>query len=125
MMMIDDGELDLSLYAGGGSDQADEVADTHRDEQITFVSIPLASAPRRLSRTLAALRPVCVVLGVTAAPVMAILGCVGLTLPATAPLNQVATVLLCAAVIGLGLALVSAQGERAGLTAAEGTTGKK
>jgi hypothetical protein len=125
MMMIDDGELDLSLYAGGVYDQADEAADTRRDEQITFVSIPLAPAPRRLSRTLAALRPVCVVLGVTAAPVMAIMGCVGLTLPAASPLNRMATALLCAAVIGLVLALVSAQGERAGLTTAEGTTGKK
>ena len=48
MMMIDDGELDLSLYARGASDRSDEAADTPEDARITLISIPLASAPRRL-----------------------------------------------------------------------------
>ncbi len=117
-MMIDDGELDLGLYAGGASDHSDEVADTPEDARIALISIPLASAPRRLPRAMAALRTLCVVLGVTAAPVMAILGCVGLALPAAAPLNRAATTLLCAAVIGLGLALVMAHGARPGLATA-------
>lgn len=79
---------------------------------------PTASrAPSSLLRLLEPLLDACVIGGVTLAPLLSVLGCVGLIFPAQAALHQIATGLLYAAMIWLGFSLAVAhllRGERQG-----------
>jgi hypothetical protein len=65
---------------------------------------PRAGLPRPLRPLLDA----CVLGGVTMTPVLSILGWVGLMLPIDSAMHQIATALLCVAMIWLGFALVAA-----------------
>ncbi|SRR5260221_14742685 len=72
-------------------------------------SMKRAPQPRAgLQRLLRSLLDICVLGGVTMTPVLSILGWVGLMLPIDSALHQIATVLLCVAMIWLGFALVAA-----------------
>ncbi len=65
-------------------------------------------APASLRRLMRALLDGCVIGGVTLAPVLSVLGCVGLILPAHTVLHQLATALLYAAVVWLFFSLSAA-----------------
>jgi hypothetical protein len=68
-----------------------------------------APQPRAvMPRLVRSLLDVCVLGGVTMTPVLSILGWVGLMLPIDSAMHQVATALLCVAMIWLGFALVVA-----------------
>jgi hypothetical protein len=70
-------------------------------------SVMPASRPS-VSRLLRPLLDACVFGGVIVAPLLSILGWVGLLLPIDSALHQIATALLCVAIIWLGFALVAA-----------------
>lgn len=114
MVMYDDAELDLRFDeddVDGDTPYAAAVGDYDASaiRPVTPIGDTSAEKPRR---SLPSLASICVLGGVTAAPALAILGCVGLTLPATSALHQAAALLVCSALLWLGVALITAQGTR-------------
>lgn len=119
MVMYDDTDLDLSF----SSEDEDDTASAPSGEASDALShlAPLVTSTNEKPRgSVSSLASICVVGGVTAAPGMAILGCIGLALPTTSALHQAASLLVCAALLWLGMALITAQGTRG--TAARDTT---
>jgi len=78
-------------------------ADVHRLGQPKLISRRILSAAKS---DMAA--QVCVLVGAIAAPVLSLIGWVGLMLPATTALHYAAPGLLASAMIGLGMALIGA-----------------
>jgi hypothetical protein len=76
------------------------------------------SRPKRIARRLLSAgrsdtaAQMCVLLGAIAAPILSLLGWVGLVMPATTPLHYAAPGLLACAMIGLGTALIGAHSSR-------------
>lgn len=111
MVMYDDTDLDLPF---GDSDVDDDSSGAAKDDTRTPASAtPLVAPPaERPVRSLPLLASVCVLGGVTLAPLLAILGCIGLAMPTGNALHQAASLLVCAALLWLGVALITAQGTR-------------
>lgn len=110
MVMYDDTDLELPFF---GNERDSEVSGSPDDvEQRPAAIYPAAHAGTTDERphcSLLSLASLCVLGGVTVAPLLAILGCIGLAMSATSPLHQVASLLMCAALLWLGVALITAQ----------------
>jgi len=104
-----------SLSAGGGWEPAATqpelhlASGDHSHPAGASESARRAPQPRAvMPRLVRSLLDICVLGGVTMTPVLSILGWVGLMLPIDSAMHQVATALLCVAMIWLGFALVVA-----------------